>query len=245
MKKSTFLTVVILYFTICVNAQTDNLHQPGRQKWLLSFTLGGDLLFFNNKSSPLLVIDKQNNLNVMAEGLGQIEVMYIHNRLAIMSGFGVISQNYGFSNNTWFINLSTGQSNSGAFHELSYTHRYFSIPLGAGLVISPQHATNRTTLLYCQVVGGFRQATKTEVTYFSGTSAARIGATETFLETQPHQKFSQRIAFGIGYRWNIKGSGIGISLNLRAVKVLTTVDSEFVSHPFGVGVHLGLLHQFK
>ena len=232
-----------MFITSFLCAQTTIDHYLNRQKWIVSFTLGGDLLFFNNKPSLLLKSDKHGNLNAMSEGLGQIEILYTYERLAIMSGVGIISQGYHMSNDTWFIDLFSRPTSTAAFYKLHYKHTYYSIPVGAGIVISPKSATRRVTILYCQLVNGFRQTTKTEVEYYSGTSQAQVVATESFLQTRPLKKHSSRVAIGIGYKWNIKGSGIGLSLNMRMVKMLTSADSEFVGRPFGFGFHIGILHQ--
>jgi hypothetical protein len=244
MKTSIIFAFHILFFTSIANAQIASEEKPNTHRWLVSFNLGGDLLFFNNKPSPLLKTQKHNNLHGMSEGQGQIEVMYIYKRLVFTTGIDLISQKYTMNNDTWFTDVLTFTPTSAAFYELSYSHTYVSIPVGLGTVISSNRIKRGATVLYVQLVNGFRQSSSTKIKYFDDSTPAQETAVNTFLVTQPQKKHSRRIVLGIGYKWDIKDSGIGISLNLRTVKMLTKVDSEFVDRPFGFGLQFGILHQF-
>lgn len=180
----------------------------------------------------------------MSEGFGQIELMYIYNRLVLTTGVDIIAQQYTMNNDTWFTDVLTFTPTSAAFYELSYTHNYVSIPVGIGTVISSNRIKRGVTVLYVQLVNGFRQTSSTKIKYFNDTTAVQETALNSFLETQPQKKHTRRVVLGLGYKWNIKDSGIGISLSLRIVKMLTKVDSEFVDRPFGFGLQFGILHQF-
>lgn len=155
---------------------------------MVSFDIGGDLLFFNNRPSPLLKTQKHNNLHGMSEGFGQIEMTYIYKRLVFTTGIDIISQQYTMNNDTWLTDFLTFTPTSGIFYELSYTHNYVSIPMGLGTVISSNRIKRGVTVLYVQLVNGFRQSSSTKIKYFNDTTAAQETALNSFLEMQPQKK---------------------------------------------------------
>ena len=90
-------------------------------------------------------------------------------------------------------------------------------------------------VLYCIAVNGFRQSSSTSVQHYSEATDEEKTQLNDFLKNQPKNDHSIKLVIGTGFKWNIRQSGIGISLDFRMTKYLDKVDSEFVDRPFGYG----------
>ena len=57
----------------------------------------------------------------MGEVNGQIELIYFHKKLAIISGLGTESRGYVLNNHTWLIDILSGGTYTASFRKLTYS----------------------------------------------------------------------------------------------------------------------------
>ena len=249
MKTITTIYAVIILMVNTSNCQTSKFSQTAIHqdeidyKIFLSFSLGMSLQFFNKNDSELLREDKRGNLNFAGELLGNTDLIFTKNKNLFSLGFSSISHQYTINNKSLIGDLFGTPDLP--FRTIDYKNTHNSFQVGIGRLTKYNKKPNKISYFRCIMAVEKITRKNVKVEYYSTSTPTEITSMNQLAPTFPTDEFLTKMIFNFGTRYNLKNSGLGLSFDWNIQKTVTKINKEFGGRPIGIGIQLGITHQFK